>query len=101
MNENSTSDKKVRAFNMCSINEIREYILHDIAAQIMLSFNHVIKEPWILISNSRKKGFSYGQINFTSFFSSLFQEYYFITLVKLLSDLDPTVRKTGYGSKLL
>ena len=24
----------------------REYILHNIAAQIKLSFNHVIKDPW-------------------------------------------------------
>ena len=28
------------------IDIFREYILHDIAAQIRLSFNHVTKEPW-------------------------------------------------------
>ena len=35
--------------------EFREYMLHDIAAQIRLSFNHVIKEPCIHIFTSRER----------------------------------------------
>ena len=36
--------------------EFRKNILHDIVAQIMLSFNHVIEEPWVKPNTIYPKG---------------------------------------------
>ena len=60
--------------------EFREYILHDIAAQIRLSFNYLIKEPWQYtekLNNSvgKKDGTPEDKYNFTFTSMKIGQEF--------------------------